>query len=85
MVTVAGTVASVVSLEVKLTVNASVVSVLRVMVAVAVPVSAIILRSISTVKLGLSSSMISKVVVTALLLIAILVSSYRGVAVIAIV
>ncbi|MEQ8958450.1 MAG: hypothetical protein RLP02_11090 [Coleofasciculus sp. C2-GNP5-27] len=45
MVTVVGTVASVVSLLERVTVRGSVVSVLRVMVAVAVPVSAMRLRS----------------------------------------
>jgi hypothetical protein len=56
IVTVWGTVASVVSLELRVTINSLLISVLRVMVAVAVPVSAIISLSMTTFKEGLSSS-----------------------------
>jgi hypothetical protein len=53
-----GTVASVVSLELKVTIKSVLVSVLRLIVAVAVPVSEIISLSITTFKEGLSLSMI---------------------------
>ena len=56
MVTVLGTVASLVSLEVRVTINSLLVLVLRVMVAVAVPVSEITSLSIVICKEGLSLS-----------------------------
>ena len=63
MVTVLGTVASVVSLELRLTINSLLISVLRVIVAVAVPVSAIISLSITRFKLELSLSTTFKLAV----------------------
>ncbi len=63
IVTVLGTVASVVSPLVRVTVNASVVAVLRVMVAVAVPVSLIMFLSRVKFKLGLSLSVTFRLVV----------------------
>ena len=56
MVTVLGTVASLVSLEVRVTINSLLVLVLRVMVADAVPVSEITSLSIVICKEGLSLS-----------------------------
>ena len=56
MVTVLGTVASLVSLELRVTINSLLVSVLRVMVAVAVPVSEITSLSVVICKEGLSLS-----------------------------
>ena len=62
MVIEAGTTASLVSLEVRLTVSAEEVAVLRRTVAVAVPVSAITPRSRLSVRLALSSSSTCKLV-----------------------
>jgi hypothetical protein len=56
MVTVLGTVASLVSLEVRVTINSLLVSVLRLIVAVAVPVSEITSLSMVICKEGLSLS-----------------------------
>ena len=63
IITVLGTVASVVSLELRVTTNWLVISVLRVIVAVAVPVSEITSLSITMFKLGLSLSTTFKLAV----------------------
>ena len=63
MVTVLGTVASVVSLELRVTTKSLSVLVLRVIVAVAVPVSEMMPRSMVNCKLGLSLSMMFKLAV----------------------
>jgi hypothetical protein len=65
MVTVAGATASELSLLISVTVRGAVVSVLRLTVAAAVPVSPMTLRSSVSVRLALSSSRICRLVVAA--------------------